>query len=91
MGLRRRRRRLFAGGGKELKAAVADSVVGGLVTAAKANFPAATGFCNVVNLIYAVVNPFAWSLIPATLFLLSTVFVMKAGKFMPSFLPRAPK
>ena len=77
----------FAGGGKELKAAVAESVVGGLVKAAKSDFPAATGFCNVVNLIYAVVNPLAWSVIPAALFLLSTVFVMQAGKFMPSFLP----
>lgn len=77
----------FAGGGKELKAVVTESAVGELVKTVKTNFPAATGFVNCNNLIYAVVNPLNWSPIPAALFLLSTAFVMKAGKFMPKSFP----
>ena len=77
----------FAGGGRQLKAAVAESAVSGLVKSVKENLPMCTGFVNVTNLIYAVVNPFNWSVIPAVLFLLSTVFVMKAGKYLPKSFP----
>mmetsp|Transcript_16312 Transcript_16312/g.35420 ORF Transcript_16312/g.35420 Transcript_16312/m.35420 type:complete len:465 (+) Transcript_16312:63-1457(+) len=78
---------LFAGGSRQLKAAVAKSAVSGLVKSVKENLPMCTGFVNVTNLIYALVNPFNWSVIPAVLFLLSTVFVMKAGKYLPKSCP----
>ena len=72
---------------KDLKAQVAESALSGLVKTIKEVAPAATGFINVTNLIYAIINPFAWSVIPALLFICSTIVVMNGAKYLPKALP----
>ena len=72
---------------KDLKSCVAASAVGGLIKTAKEVAPAATGFVNVANLIYGVLNPFVWSVVPAALFILSTSFVMKSPQYLPKAFP----
>mmetsp|Transcript_44061 Transcript_44061/g.66404 ORF Transcript_44061/g.66404 Transcript_44061/m.66404 type:complete len:463 (-) Transcript_44061:755-2143(-) len=78
---------LFGKGAKELKSLVASSFVNGAVKWMKMNVPAATGAVNVTNLLFAISSPHLWTIVPAILFLISTVFVMKASKLLPKWLP----
>ncbi len=78
---------LFTKGSKELKAAVLDSGAGAFVKYMKGNFPAATGAVSVTNLLYAITHPWTWGVEAATLFIISTIFVMKAKNYLPKALP----
>lgn len=78
---------LFSSGGSELKKHVASSFAAGFVNWVKTNAPAATGAVSVTNLLYAITQPLLWGPIPATLFILSTAFVMKAPKYLPKSFP----
>lgn len=53
----------------------------------KAVVPGATGVSGVSNIIYATTNPQTWDLVPAVLFLSCTLFVMKAKKYLPKWMP----
>ena len=78
---------LFAKGSSELKQHVANSFAAGFVTWCKTNIPAATGAVSVTNVLYAMMSPVVWSVIPALIFVVCTTFVMQAPKFLPKSLP----
>mmetsp|Transcript_9187 Transcript_9187/g.14127 ORF Transcript_9187/g.14127 Transcript_9187/m.14127 type:complete len:470 (-) Transcript_9187:1677-3086(-) len=78
---------IFASGSKELKSLVADSFLNEHIQTLKATFPAATGAVNVANFFFGLLQPALWSIIPATIFAICTVFVMKGAKMLPKFLP----
>lgn len=79
---------LFARGGKELKAHIADSdMANEFISNIKTNFSAATGAVNVTNFVFMLAHPHLWSLIPTILFVIGTVFVMRGKKYLPKVLP----
>jgi SulP family sulfate permease len=78
----------FFNSASELKSVVkAAPVLGDMVIYLKTNLSAATGAVNVVHLLYGVLNPLNWAIVPSILFVLSTVFVMKAPKYLPKACP----
>lgn len=78
---------LFTKGSSELKKTVLNSAVGGFVKYMKTNLPAATGAVSVTNLLYAITHPMDWGTAAAPLFIISTIFVMKAKNYLPKSLP----
>lgn len=78
---------LFTKGSGELKNIVLASSFGDTVRFVKDNAPAATGAVSVTNLIYAITHPWAWGSVAAPLFIVSTIFVMKAKNYMPKSFP----
>jgi len=78
---------LITKGASELKQHVANSSAGAIVNFVKTSAPAATGAISVTNLLFAVTHPMVWGIIPATLFFVSTWFVMKGPKFLPKAFP----
>lgn len=73
--------------GSTLKASVATSAFGDVVTTVKTAVPGATGVSGVANIAYAVTHPQSWDLVAAVLFFSCTLFVMKAKNFLPKSLP----
>ncbi len=79
---------LFTNGSGELKKlAAAAPIFGDIISYVKANAAAATGAVSVTNLLYALTHPWMWGSIAAPLFIVSTVFVMKAGPYLPKSFP----
>ena len=73
--------------GSTLKAKTAESVFGSGVNAVQSIVPGATGVKGVASIAYALTNPQSWDLVAATLFIVCTVFIMKAKSFLPKWLP----
>jgi sulfate permease, SulP family len=78
---------LFAKGSRELNATVATSVVGELIRQIKIKFASANGAVNVITVIYGILNPQLWSLMPTVIFLIGTMFIMKANDILPKACP----
>lgn len=79
---------LFANGGKELKALVANSSTWGvIVKELKTKAPAATGAVNVTGFLFSLSHPLEWSLSPTLLFVIGTWFVMNGKRLLPKSLP----
>lgn len=73
--------------GSSLKALVDTSVFGDVVKTVQTAIPGATGVKNVANIAYAVTHPQSWDVVAASLFLVCTIFVMKAKNYLPKSLP----
>jgi MFS superfamily sulfate permease-like transporter len=79
---------LFAKGGNELKALVADSESWGFVIKElKTQVPAATGAVNVTHFFFSLSHPWEWSVAPTIIFFIGTWFVMNGKQLLPKFLP----
>jgi MFS superfamily sulfate permease-like transporter len=79
---------LFAKGGKELKALVANSESWGFVIKElKRQVPAATGAANVTHFFFSLSHPWEWGVAPTIIFVMGTWFVMNGKQLLPKFLP----
>lgn len=73
--------------GPTIKASIAASALGTSVETVKSVVPGATGINGVANIAYAVSHPHTWDAVAATLFIACTLFVMKAKRFLPMWMP----
>jgi len=73
--------------GPTIKASIAASSFGTAVEAVKTIVRGATGISGVANIAYAVSHPQTWDVIAAALFIACTLFVMKAKRFLPKWMP----
>jgi len=72
-------------GSSELKQRASQSdFLNTFVAPWKSIFP---GFGNVSNVLYALTQPWIWSLAPTIMFVAGTAFVMEGKKSLPTFLP----
>jgi sulfate permease, SulP family len=76
---------LFYNGSSELSHLASQSVVlNTFVAPFRTMFP---GFGNVLSIVYALLQPWLWSLAPTMMFIFGTAFVIEGKKILPSFLP----
>lgn len=78
---------MFAGGGGELKALVAGSPLGDVISSVKNALPAATGAVNVANFSFGLLHPQYWAPVTTIIFLMCTLIVMKGSQFLPKSFP----
>lgn len=79
---------LLAFGGSEMKAnAQAAAIPAEIISFLKSNVPAAVGAVNLTNLIYTLINPMSWALIPFSVFIICTAVVMEGPKYLPKSFP----
>eukprot|EP00585_Thalassiosira_rotula_P006609 CAMPEP_0196133726 /NCGR_PEP_ID=MMETSP0910-20130528/2828_1 /TAXON_ID=49265 /ORGANISM="Thalassiosira rotula, Strain GSO102" /LENGTH=444 /DNA_ID=CAMNT_0041393477 /DNA_START=71 /DNA_END=1405 /DNA_ORIENTATION=+ len=73
--------------GSSLKAAVATSALGDVVTAVKTAIPGSNGISGVANIVYAISHPQSWDLVAAALFVACASFILTAKNFLPKWMP----
>ena len=76
---------LFLQGSSELKVRASNSaLLQNYIAPYKSLFP---GWNNVSNVLYGLLQPWAWGIVPTLMFVVGTAFVMNSKHVLPEFLP----
>lgn len=73
--------------GPTIKASIAASAFGTAVETVKTSIPGATGVSGVANIAYALSHPKTWDALAAAIFFSCTIFVLKAKRYLPKWMP----